>query len=82
MPLATFTKRSITDVLGVLDTPLKLVAMKIVKSNTNLVKQLFGGQFSLGAYFQGVIFHGSIFSGAFFPGTFFRKPYDSTSLAV
>ena len=54
LPLTTVTRRSIIDAAGVLDTPLKLVAIKSFKRNnrkimskaTNLVKQFFRVQLS------------------------------------
>ena len=72
MPLTTVTRRSIIDVAGVLDTPLKLVTIKSFKMNNR--KQ----QNSSKTIFRGAIIRGTIFSGAFFrvgfPGAFFRTP--------
>ena len=68
MPLTTVTRRSIIDVAGVLDTPLKLVTIKSFKMNNR--KQ----QNSSKTIFRGAIIRGTIFSGAFFPEAFFRTP--------
>ena len=95
MPLTNVTRRSIIDVAGILDTPLKLVTINSSKVNNcktmstkELVKQFFGGHFSVrqfswdhffggqfsgrGAISLGVYFWGSFFREAFFPGAFFR----------
>ena len=79
--LTNVTRIFITDVAGVLDTPLKLVN----KRNLNMKKcytleqqtlinhflggmQLSGGQFPLGAFFR----------EAFFPGNFFQIPISTS----
>ena len=76
MPLTTVTRRSIIDVAGVLDTPLKLV-----KSNKNLVKQFFWGQLP-GGNFPGGHFSGKIISRGLFSGGRFSRGHFSGHLFV
>ena len=73
MPLTTVTRRSIIDVAGVLDTPLKLVTIKSSKMN-NRKQQNSSKTIFRGAIIRGTIFSGAFFRGAFFPEAFFRTP--------
>ena len=85
MPLTTVTRRSIIDVAGVLETPLKLVTIKRFKINnrkimlkaTKIWKNNFsggncpGGNFPGGHFSRGQFSRGGIFLGAIFQGDFF-----------
>ena len=72
MLLTTVTRRSIIDIAGVLDTPLKLVTKRSFKRNNRKIKSkpqkssktIFGG----GAIFLRGIFPGENFSGRNFLG--------------
>ena len=71
-------KRSITNVPGVLYTPLKLVNMNIKKLKNE--KKLRGGGGGSGT--SGAIFQGLIFWGKFSRDAFFRTPLANTVLAM
>ena len=94
LPLTTVTRRSIIDAAGVLDTPLKLVAIKSFKANnrkiiskaTNLLKQFFRVQLSRGHFSRVQFSEGwgqfpwrHISGGYFFRGNFLGGIFSDTS---
>ena len=73
MPLTNVTRRSIIDISGVLDTPLKLLTINNCKIMST-VKQFFRGEFSWGGQCsRGQFSWESIFAEGNFPGGNFLR---------